>query len=71
MSYYILIVSELHKSPNFLFSAIIPEGEILKIEEQERQQQLLELNLPPRSRKTVKQVQNIYHSVLFTIIYID
>jgi hypothetical protein len=34
------------------WDAIIPEGEILKIEEQERQQQLLELNLPPRSRKT-------------------
>ena len=44
------------------WDAIIPEGEILKIEEQERQQQLLELNLPPRSRKTVKQLQLEYDS---------
>ena len=35
---------------------IIPEHLRDKVEEEERQQQLLELHLPPRSRKTIKQV---------------
>ena len=35
---------------------IIPEHLRSKVEEEERQQQLLELHLPPRSRKTIKQV---------------
>ena len=35
---------------------IIPEHLRDKMEEEERQQQLLQLHLPPRSRKTIKQV---------------
>ena len=35
---------------------IIPEEERKKMEEQERQEQLKELNLPPRSRKQVNEV---------------
>ncbi|KAK7484546.1 hypothetical protein BaRGS_00024178 [Batillaria attramentaria] len=34
---------------------IIPEDLRSKVEEEERQQQLLQLHLPPRSRKTIKQ----------------
>ncbi|XP_050400629.1 chromodomain-helicase-DNA-binding protein 1 isoform X1 [Patella vulgata] len=36
---------------------IIPENDRKKVEEDERQQQLLELHLPPRSRKTIQQLQ--------------
>lgn len=39
------------------WDSIIPEADRKKIEDEERQQQLLQLNLPPRSRKTVKQLQ--------------
>jgi len=35
---------------------IIPEQDRKKIEEEERQEQLKELNLPPRSRKQVNEV---------------
>ena len=35
---------------------IIPETDRRKIEEEERQQQLLEMNLGPRNRKTIQQV---------------
>jgi hypothetical protein len=35
---------------------IIPESLREKVDEEERQQQLLNLHLPPRSRKTIKQV---------------
>jgi len=41
---------------------IIPEEDIKKMEEQERQQQLLELELGPRNRKTIKQLQVDYDS---------
>lgn len=37
---------------------IIPEEMRSKVEEEERMQQLLELQLPPRSRKTIKQVKS-------------
>lgn len=40
---------------------IIPEAERKKIEELELQQQLKELNLPPRSRKQVNDVRNVCH----------
>lgn len=35
---------------------IIPEDERKKVEEEERQQELINLHLPPRSRKTIQQV---------------
>jgi len=35
---------------------IIPEQERKKIEDEEREEQLKELNLPPRSRKQVNEV---------------
>ena len=35
---------------------IIPESDRKKIEDEEREQQLMELNLPPRSRKQVQEV---------------
>lgn len=35
---------------------IIPDEERKRIEEEELQQQLMELNLPPRSRKQIKKV---------------
>jgi len=35
---------------------IIPEEARMKMEEEERQEQLKELNLPPRSRKQVNEV---------------
>ena len=35
---------------------IIPEEDRMKMEEEERQEQLKELNLPPRSRKQVNEV---------------
>lgn len=35
---------------------IIPESVRQKMEEEERQQQLLDLELGPRNRKTIKQV---------------
>jgi len=35
---------------------IIPEEDRKKVEEEERQEQLKELNLPPRSRKQVNEV---------------
>ncbi|XP_070204130.1 chromodomain-helicase-DNA-binding protein 1-like isoform X3 [Littorina saxatilis] len=41
---------------------IIPESLREKAEEEERQQQLLDLHLPPRSRKTIKQLQLDYDS---------
>ncbi|XP_076465125.1 chromodomain-helicase-DNA-binding protein 1-like isoform X2 [Babylonia areolata] len=41
---------------------IIPQHMREKVEEEERQQQLLELHLPPRSRKTIKQLQLEYDS---------
>ncbi|XP_013389384.1 chromodomain-helicase-DNA-binding protein 1 isoform X4 [Lingula anatina] len=39
---------------------IIPENERQKVEEEERQQQLLNLHLPPRSRKTLQQLDPDY-----------
>ncbi|KAL5004343.1 hypothetical protein ScPMuIL_017799 [Solemya velum] len=41
---------------------IIPEKDRKKIEEAEEQQKLLELQLPPRSRKTIQQLQLEYDS---------
>ncbi|XP_041371367.1 chromodomain-helicase-DNA-binding protein 1-like isoform X2 [Gigantopelta aegis] len=41
---------------------IIPEDIRRKVDEEERQQQLLELHLPPRSRKTIQQLQLDYDS---------
>lgn len=38
------------------WDSIIPEVDRLRMEEEEKQQQLLDLNLPPRSRKTIQQV---------------
>jgi len=35
---------------------IIPEEDRKKVEEEERQEQLKELNLPPRSRKQISEV---------------
>lgn len=40
------------------WEAIIPEGDRQRVEEEERQNQLLELNLPPRIRKSIQQVSN-------------
>jgi len=39
---------------------IIPEEDRMKVEEEERQEQLKELNLPPRSRKQVNEVCTEY-----------
>ncbi|CAE1322927.1 CHD2 [Acanthosepion pharaonis] len=39
------------------WEAIIPEGDRQRVEEEERQNQLLELNLPPRIRKSIQQIQ--------------
>ncbi|XP_076103177.1 chromodomain-helicase-DNA-binding protein 1-like isoform X1 [Mytilus galloprovincialis] len=44
------------------WDSIIPENDRRKIEEEEEQKKLLELNLPPRSRKSVKQLQVDYDS---------
>ncbi|XP_064609561.1 LOW QUALITY PROTEIN: chromodomain-helicase-DNA-binding protein 1-like [Liolophura sinensis] len=41
---------------------IIPEDERKKVEEEERQHQLINLHLPPRSRKTIQQLQGEYNS---------
>merc|ERR1711971_191178 len=41
---------------------IIPEDERKKMEEEQRQQELLDLELGPRSRKTIKQLQVDYDS---------
>ncbi|XP_060072209.1 chromodomain-helicase-DNA-binding protein 1-like isoform X1 [Ylistrum balloti] len=51
-----------HDENGKMWDEIIPEGDIRRIEEEERQQQLLELNLPPRSRKTIQQLQQEYDS---------
>jgi len=37
---------------------IIPEDERRKMEEEEREEQLKELNLPPRSRKQLNEVSS-------------
>ncbi|KAK3096752.1 hypothetical protein FSP39_002924 [Pinctada imbricata] len=41
---------------------VIPEVDRLRIEEEERQQQLLDMNLPPRARKAIQQLQLEYDS---------
>ena len=41
---------------------IIPEDERKKMEEEQRQQELLDLELGPRSRKTIKQVSHLIYS---------
>ena len=38
------------------WSSIIPKQDIDRVEEQEKQRVLLELNLPPRQRTTLQQV---------------
>jgi hypothetical protein len=37
---------------------IIPQNDIDRVEEEERQKALLELNLPPRQRTTIQQVNH-------------
>jgi len=46
---------------------IIPEGERQKIDDEELHQQLIELNPPPRSRKTVSKSTVSYSSLLIVI----
>jgi len=44
------------------WSNIIPKDDIDKVEEEERQRLLLELNLPPRQRTTLQQLEKNYGS---------
>ncbi|WAQ99034.1 CHD2-like protein [Mya arenaria] len=44
------------------WSSIIPKNDIERVEEEERQDLLLELNLPPRQRTTLKQLEKSYDS---------
>ena len=44
------------------WESIIPENLREKVDEEERQQQLLDLHLPPRNRKTIKQLEQEYDS---------
>lgn len=46
---------------------IIPEEDRKKMEEEERQEQLKELNLPPRSRKQVSEVSITFFECCDTV----
>ena len=44
------------------WESIIPEDKRAQVDEEERQKQLLELNLPPRERKQIRDINNLMDS---------
>ncbi|KAL3867259.1 hypothetical protein ACJMK2_044474 [Sinanodonta woodiana] len=53
---------EVHEDSGKDWDKIIPEVERKKVEEEEKQKELMELHLPPRSRKTIQQLEAEYDS---------